>query len=430
MALEATAAVVDAVESFDPVRFHICEPPKPDSKPNGNSNGAIDTKEHVEGDGDDLLSPGASPAAFKRGESRELFFRRLLHSNPNSRANSQPHTPLQVSDTPNTNGTTNRSLTASPEASEAPPTVPSSPNNEPPTPETRDMFVDFNPTMMTPGHHQTTTTPSNSTFSTPSVSKRTTGTKEAIREIREIAHGSKNPQCIAASSMIVPVMIPDKSGSFMAMDTKNEDMKTRMVMRFGILVSEYKKVFSDSVAASTSTSAALLPSLQRRRSATFVNVNPRGGEKPKYLLVNQRNDEHVRTRSSDAKVNIRLLLSVSDLCEFPFIRMNGEALRVILNDTRDRMSRRPRRHTTETVDLFFENSFVACQHLSVVSSRFVMPPLRDHDGTIVTVTASHILGEVYIKGWPESNEPMVGWYPEDRIDRVSNDIRNLINDRN
>jgi hypothetical protein len=395
------STMAHTTEAIDPVRFHICEPPKTD--------GRIDTKNI---DGDPEGSPVVSPATFQRGESRESFFRRFLHSNPTSRGNSQPHTPSQTSDTPST--------------------MPSSPNNDPPTPDTAREFVDFNPgkdLMMTPGQYQTTT-PTNSTFSTPSVSKRTTGTKEAIQEIREIGHGMRNPQCIAASSMIVPVMLPDKSGNFMAMDAKNEDMKTRMVMRFGILVSEYTKVFLDSNAAPTTSSTSLLPSLQRRRSATFVNVNPRDEQKPKYLLVNQRNDEHARTRSSDAKVHVRLLLSVSDLCDFPFVRMNGEALRVILNDTRNRMSRRPRPHTTEPVDLFFENSFLACQHLSVVPARFVMPPLRDHDGTIVTVNASHILGEVFVKGWPESNEPMVGWYPEDRIDTVSKDIRKLINDRN
>lgn len=400
---------------FDLSKFRICEPPK-------DTNGVSGQTSEFDSKDDDLC---VSPPVFQRGES---FLRRFMQpSNPGSRTTTQPSTPNEVTTSndaipqtpdykPRTLGLPRTPPTPSsldfgggPESNA--PTLPSSPNEmDPPTPDTAPGGLDsVAPCEVTvldffPGLHiisndsQMAHTPNNSTansiHTTPSTSKRSTGLLTST--------------VIPSSSMIVPVMIPDKSGGLM-----NDEMKIKMVMRFGILVSDYKEVFPDPRKTEATTTKET--QLQRRRSVTFMNINPRDDSKPKYLLVDQRNDDQLRTRSSDAKVTVRLLLSVSDLCNFPSVHISGKAFQAILHDTRDRMSRRPRRFTSDTLDVFFGNTFVACQYLTIVSSQHVMPPLRDKDGTIITVDgAANILGQTYVRGWPGSNTPMVGWYPDDR----------------
>ncbi len=389
---------------FDLSKFRICEPSK---------------NETVE---DDL----ASPPAFQRGEADSFLRRFMQPSNPGSRATTQPSTPNLEVKTPQTPDLKPRTLLAPPRTPPTPatlgsnaPTVPSSPNPmDPPTPETvidyDDCFRGIHPHRNPPYHsshsfHACGQTPMNSTansmHTTPSTSKRTTGIGPLTLPTQ--------PEHIPNSSMIVPVMIPDRTGNLM--NTERDDMKIKMAMRFGILVSDYKKVFPVPDPSIVTINKDQSTIQQRRRSVTFMNLNPRDETKPKYLLVDQRGDDHLRTRSTDAKVNVRLLLSVSDLCQFQSVHINGQAFRAVLNDTRDRMSRRPRRFTSDTVDLFFENTFIACQNLTVLSSQCVMPPLRDKDGTIITVNgASNILGQMYVKGWPGSNEPIIGWYSDDR----------------
>lgn len=350
-------------EEFDCNKFQIYEPSK------------------ITNDDHDNETESVSPPTFQRGES---FLRRFMApSNPGSRVGTQPSTP-------NTNDVKTPDLSP-------PPTLPSSPcTDDPPTPDTAPFDYDYESTLLDIPH-PVNKTPANSTRTTPSVSKRSTATTFKPHDLEHVSN----------SSMIVPVMIPDKTGNLV-----NDELKINMVVRFGILVSDYKKVFSEKMEPTTTTKTKTRnePTLNRRRSMTLKNIE---NTKPTYLLIDQPNPQE-RTQSSDRKVNVRLLLSVSDLCQFPSVRMSGEALRAILNDTRDRMSRRPRRHTSDMVDLFLENTFLVCQHITVVSSQHVMPPLRDKDGTVITVTASNILGQTFLHGWPGSNEPMVCWYRDDR----------------
>lgn len=431
---------------FDLSKFRICEPPKSEASggaskasqasgiANGqasNTNAVSGRANAVSGDFDVKVDDELTPPVFQRGE---VFLRRFMQpSNPGSRTTTQPSTPNEA--IPQTPDYKPRYL--QPRTPPTPagldfcgsnaPTLPSSPNEiDPPTPDTApaglDSVAPYEVTLLDffPGSHgregndsqygQTSSTPNNSTanstHATPSTSKRSTGLLTTTV--------SSEPENIPSSSMIVPVMIPDKSGGLM-----NDEMKIKMVMRFGILVSDYKEVFPDPLQKQTTTdrenTIAKETQLQRRRSVTFMNINPRDDTKPKYLVVDQRHDDQLRTRSSDGKVTVRLLLSVADLQNFPSVNISGKALQAILHDTRDRMSRRPRRFTSDTLDVFFGNTFVACQYLTVVSSQHVMPPLRDKDGTIITVDgAANILGQTYVRGWPGSNTPMVGWYPDDR----------------
>ena len=96
--------------------------------------------------------------------------------------------------------------------------------------------------------------------------------------------------------------------------------------------------------------------------------------------------------------------------------MDGKVLTVLLNHARDYMTQTPKRYSKDPVDVFFNDAYLPCQSVTVLSHQCIMPPLRTKDGAIVTTESdqTRILPNVLVQGWPHGGAVRVVWYSDDR----------------
>lgn len=261
-------------------------------------------------------------------------------------------------------------------------------------------------------------TPCNTrTGNTPDMSKRSTRDRFGLSTLKRNA----NPEDAPPSSMIVPIVIPDIKGSFVSDEKKTmNSLHPNMATHFAILVTDYKHVFHSppmkptTLGQSTFTQTSTTPTLHRRRSMTFLNVNPSSDEP--YLTI-ERNEATPRVRSAQLPdVQVRLLVSLNDIKKRGVVRMHGPAFELILKESMNRLTRPPQRYQGELLDIYLQQTFIPCQTLTVLCRQFVMEPLRTKDGTIMSVSgADNILGNMYVQGWLDTNgEPTIGFYSDDR----------------
>jgi hypothetical protein len=352
------------------------------------------------------ITPHGSPIKFGRQESRSfLSGTRFL---PNS---ANPSPAVTVPNTPDP-------------PVDVPPTVPTSPTNHTEGDETNDLVAirrDHNHAsvvdivMLEPLHcipiHTPQQTPDNThAQTTPAVSKRSTATS-----IVSLMSSFQFPiQDMPPSSLIVPVMIPDPSGDLM--EQSSDVLRPKMVMRFAILVSNYKKVFlKDDKKVEVDTRVEHNRLLHRRRSVTYLQDS--NDAKSKLLMVvDQHSNQATRAKSAHEMIQVRMLLSIGDLHHCPSFQMDGKAFSSILQRANDNFVRKAREFTTDT-NYFRQQTFIPCHGMSELSAHCVGAPLIDDNQRYVTVTScSNIIGRMYVKGWPESRTPIIHWYSDDRLD--------------
>jgi len=352
-------------------------------------------------------SPHTSPIRFRRGEVANS--RRYLNPTatgqlitPNMTPSSTvPNSPEIRSETPET-VPVSPTVDASPvEACAAPPTtyrhIGDPTNGQASYPTNGQAVIVLEPF----NHVQVDTpqqTPDNTRVrNTPATSKQSTGTSSLTVALKTM-FTSNVPQ----TSLIVPILMPDRHGTFQ--EQEPNQFRQKIKMQFAISVPKPKRMEYGNDAKEV-----LNPILYRRRSLF------RQDGSTKMLTVEQHEGQNKRTRSAHETTQVRMLLSLSDLRTCRSCLLDGKVFDRILQVATENLNRKAYAFTNDT-SFFRQQVFIPCQSLTELPSHCVGAPLIDEDHTYITAAScTNILGRMFALDWPASQTPIVRWYEDDRV---------------
>jgi len=180
-------------------------------------------------------------------------------------------------------------------------------------------------------------------------------------------------------------------------------LKQKIKMQFAISVPKPKLEYGAEIKERPN------PILHRRRSLF------RQDGLTQLLTVEQHDVHTKRTRSTHETVQVRMLMSISDLRKCPSFCMDGKVFDHILRVETENLQRKAFAFTNDT-SYFRQQLFIPCQSLTELPSHCVGAPLIDDDHTYITAAScTNILGRMFALDWPASQTPTVRWYDDGHV---------------